>query len=148
MPFIVQFDIPSKVYEAAIDSVVWEQVKALPHKTLLDYLHKFLESKGWSLTFRDCKEDLGANFHPDHDIHISSTKLSFSELTAVIIHECYHSIFAQLDEPNVLELEKKVMRKLTVTQANKILQKVFTSGKWKFAGPLIKNVGADSEKKK
>ena len=142
MPFVVSFDIPTKVFEAAIDSVVWEKVKELPQKTLLGYIHKFLKSTGYSITFRDCAEDLGANYHPQHDIHISSTKLSFSELTAVIIHEIFHSVFSQLEEANVLALEKRVMKKLTAAQANKILHAVFTTGKWKFIGPLIKNVGA------
>jgi len=144
MPFVVTFEIPTKVFEAAIDSVVWEKVKELPQKTLLGYIHKFLKSSGYSITFRDCQEDLGANFHPTHDIHISSTKLSFSELVAVICHEVFHSVFAQLEEENVLMLEKRLMKKMTLVQANKILQLVFTSGRWKFVGPLIKNVGADA----
>jgi hypothetical protein len=144
LPFVIDFDIPTKVYEAAIDAVVWEKVKELPQKKLLGYIDKFLKSKGYSITFRDCQEDLGVNFSPDHRIHISSTKLIFSEIVNVVIHEVFHSVFGQLDEANILVLEQRVMRRMTIVQANKILHAVFTTGTWEFVGPLIKTVGQET----
>jgi len=141
MPFTVTFDVSSKVLATAVNTIVWEQVKRLPQKTLLSYIYKFLKSSGYSITFRDCDDDLGVNFHPDHDIHISSTRLSFSELTGVIIHEIYHSVFAQLEEDAVLDLERRTMRRLTIPQANRILHLVFQKSRWKYVGPLIKKVG-------
>lgn len=144
MPFIVEFDIPTKIFAEFQDKVIWDQLKDTPVKDLKKYLFKFVRSKGYSVTFRDLSKDdpgtLGLNYQPDHKIEVCSTKLSISELPAVIIHECFHSIFRQLENEEYIELlEKKVVKALTIKEANRLLREVFARGN--FIGPIATSVG-------
>jgi hypothetical protein len=147
MPFVIEFDIPTKAFLEFQDNVIWEKLKNTSTKELKKYLFKFIKSKGYKVVFRDLSEEeqkdeiiLGLNQQPDHKISICSTKLSISELPAVIIHECFHSIFHQLEnEDYIEELENKVVSALTLKEANRILREVFSRGE--FAGPIATSVG-------
>lgn len=151
MPFIIEFDIPAKAYAEFQDKVIWNQLKDTPAKELKRYLFKFVRSKGYSVTFRDLSNIdpkplvLGLNTQSDHKIDISSTELTLSELPAVIIHECFHSIFAQLENEDYIELlEKRVIKALTIKEANRLLREVFKRGN--FVGPIA-TVGVSPKSK-
>lgn len=152
MPFIVEFDIPNTVFLEFQDKVIWEQIKELSAKDLKRYLFKFVRSKGYTVVFRDLSKEndpgtLGLNYQPDHKITLCSTKLSISELPSVVIHECFHSIFNQLENEDYIELlEKKVLKALTITEANRLLREVFKRGN--FIGPIAKQVGTPTKSRK
>jgi hypothetical protein len=147
MAFVVEFDIPTEAYLQFQDKIIWEKIKDISIKELKKYLFKFIRSKGYRVYFKDLKKEaaedevlLGLNHQPDHKISICSTQLSISELPAVIIHECFHSIFNQLEnEDYIRTLEKKVVSSLTIKEANRLLREVFSRGE--FFGPIAKRVG-------
>lgn len=147
MPFSLDISLPPGWQAVAKETLLWEQVKDYSAAKLLKLVMKFVRSKGYSITFVDIDEEvLGRNWVPEHKIHISSTALNFAQMPSVIIHECLHSIFSDIDsEEPIYEFEIRIMKHITVKQVNLLLKTVFKKANWKFKGPLLRRVESPAE---
>jgi len=140
--FRVTFDVGS-TYNRFVDTIIWPVVKDISAKDLIKFIFKYLkETKPRIiLTGRLHRKTMGVwEDYPDR-IYINTKIIYLHELPSVIIHECLHGIFPQLESENKLHiLEYKVMKIITLRQINKLYKEVF-NGRWKYSGPITRNVG-------
>lgn len=105
-------------------------------KDVLSYI-KHSHCRFFFVNFKDTRQ-LGEYFNePSDEIHIAS-RARVDCVVGIVVHECLHAIFPQINsEHRVLKLERRLLRAMTVKQADKILHEVF-NGRWRYTGRFIK----------
>lgn len=126
-----------KTVEILNSTFLWNEVKKYSKKKLITQIFKYLAAKDFRFQISkiDCFGEVFSEHGEKDQIALSPTYAVFSDYPAILVHEVLHSIFPQLEENLILELEFRVMRNLSLKEANKILKYFFQSN-WKFKGPI------------
>lgn len=127
--FNITYKIESETHYKLIDMIVWNKVKVISSKNLLKYIFKYIKETKPKFSFN--KLEHAAEWYTG-DLIEFSTKEPISALPSLVIHECLHGIFPQIDDDDYIRtLELRIMKVIKPYQVNRLLHEVL-HGRWEY----------------
>ena len=135
--YTFKLNIPSSAFDRLKDTITYDVINRYSDRKLIKLLFDFIRYNRPFLKyeFNIHYEFVGNYLDLQKTIEIDSNELTLSEIPGVLIHECLHGLFDDLEEDSILLLEKRILTNMTIGQINKLLHEVLVHGRWEYRGP-------------